>query len=425
MARTSPTQTRSVSQGEPISLLIKPVSGDCNLRCRYCFYLRVPEEVYPESKKHRMPPEVLETMIREYLSLRLPVSQFSWQGGEPTLAGVDFFEEVVRLQQKHGVSGQAVSNSLQTNGILLDEGWCGFLRNYRFLVGLSMDGPADFHDPYRITPGGGGSHSRVLQALRLLQRERVEYNILCVVQRRNVGRARELYRYFRELGVRHAQFIPAIERDPATGEIADFVPSPEEYGDFLCELFDEWLAGDPCEFYVRDFEAMLASLVDGCLALCVYGDRCDQYLLIEHNGDVYPCDFFCQKDLYLGNIGREPIRSILKNPLRHDFANRKRRTNAVCQACEWFRMCYGGCTKDRLHGTDRPTYLCEGYRRFFTHAWDRLQELRQDILARRHLQTRQALRQRASGSEGSTITVRRNDPCPCGSGKKYKHCCGS
>jgi uncharacterized protein len=427
----------------PFTLLVKPVSGRCNFRCGYCFYLAVPRTVYPDRTGHKMSHQTLDTLIRRYLAYRFPVSNLAWQGGEPTLAGLDFFQEVVRLEQKHGASGQTVSNGFQTNGWLLDEEWARLFAEYRFLIGLSMDGPPEIHDVYRRSSGQEGTHQRVLDALRLLQRFQVAFNVLCVISRANVHEASRLYNYFRGLGVTHVQFIPCIERDPSTGEVAQFVPEPAAYGDFLSEMFDLWADGDPCHFSVRDFDAILGAYVDGRSSLCLYGPRCDHYFLIEHNGDVYPCDFFCDPEWKLGNINQQSFEELADHPRRKAFAALKSAYSRKCEECPHLSLCHGGCTKDRINGwgdPNRESYLCEAYRLFFAHAGPRMDQLKEQVLRERRQATASQIRRRedvrgrelarmsagpdtAQGNPRSKI--RRNDPCPCGSGKKFKNCCMS
>jgi uncharacterized protein len=371
-----------MSTAKPFTLLIKPVSGDCNLGCGYCFYLKVPERVYPDTRIHRMDGATLESLVRKYLGLRFPNSSFAWQGGEPTLAGLEFFKEAVRLERKHGADGQSVANGFQTNGLLIDGDWARFFQKYKFLIGLSLDGPKDIHDAYRSRRVGTGTHSEVLRALKTLQRWEIGFNVLSVVTKANVRRGGELYRYYRDLGVTHVQFIPAVETDPKTGQPAEFTVSPEEYGDFLCEVFDQWIAGDPRRFSVRDFESILAHYVDSPDSMCIHGPLCDTYFLIEYTGDVYPCDFFCDPKWKLGNSNENGFEELRSCDLYRRFAEMKSDLPEECQACPWLKPCWGGCTKDRLNIFGQANvkgYFCESYKRFLPHAEPGMLALKQVI----------------------------------------------
>lgn len=412
---------------KPFTLLIKPVSGDCNLRCGYCFYLKVPGTVYPGTGVHRMDARTLEMLTLRYLNFRFPESSFAWQGGEPTLAGLEFFKQATRLQRKHGADGQSVSNGFQTNGLLIDADWAGLFKRYNFLIGLSLDGPEDIHNHYRAKAGGQGTHSDVIRALRLLQRWEVEVNILCVVSKANVGKGRELCEYFRGLGMSHVQFIPAVEKDPETGKPSEFTPSPEEFGDFLCETFDYWMEGEPWKFSIRDFDSILTAYLDDPRHMCIHSSRCDTYFLIEHNGDVYPCDFFCDPSRLLGNVNSNSFDEIQGSELYKTFADMKKDLPEECRTCRWIKPCWGGCTKDRLNifgEWKTKSYFCEAYKSLLPHAQQglrMLKEMIEDVV-------------NASAPKPGAQTPRleeptkekkqgRNDLCSCGSGKKYKNCC--
>ena len=368
---------------DDLQLLIKPASADCNMACRYCFYRRA-GKLYPQEAPHRMSDEVLGSLIRKYLRLHLPHSVFCWQGGEPTLMGLDFFRRAVNLMQQYGTGRQSVSNALQTNGLLLDADWCRFFRQYRFLVGLSLDGHAKFHDAYRKLSGQEGSHAEVLRSLRLMQENHVEFNVLAVVTELTAGHAGEIYGYFRELGMMHMQFIPCVETDPKTGDPAPFSVGPEAYGKFLCELFDAWLPEAKQCVSIRLFDGLLRRELSGNSGLCYLDGNCGYAPVVEHNGDVYPCDFFVQPEWKLGNIMTTPWAKLMERRRARLFRAARFRLPEPCSDCEWASLCRGGCLKDRqrIGGSfDVPTYFCTAYKRFFSHAAEPLRKLAAEVRA--------------------------------------------
>jgi len=351
-----------MSTQRSFQLLIKPVGADCNLSCDYCFYLRT-ADLYASSGAHRMSETVLEQLIKSFLSYRFAESVFAWQGGEPTLAGLPFFQKAVELQIKHGTTGQIAGNSLQTNGLLIDDEWCRFLSHYKFLVGLSLDGPEEIHNQFRHTASGKGTWTRVMETSQAFARHGVAFNILCVVNARNVRLGAELLRWFVNNGFAHVQFIPCLEPG-----MAHNVPL-EAYGDFLCDTFDYWRKDLIGKVSVRDFDGLVCAAADQPGVICTYGRTCNHYIVIEHNGDVYPCDFFVREGYRLGNVMDAPLHTFLETERYTDFAYRKNKVRA-CRGCPWRPYCHGGCQKDRLvNGTvESPTVLCETYKRFFDHA---------------------------------------------------------
>jgi len=374
--------TSGANQGEqigimhPFMLLIKPAGPDCNLECRYCFYCGK-RELFGRGA-HRMSDEVLETMVRDYLGLGFSMSSFAWQGGEPTLMGLDFFRQAIDYQQQYGKGGQAVSNSLQTNGILLDDGWCRFLHEYKFLVGISLDGPQHLHDVYRRDRRKRGTFTLVMEAIERCRANKVEFNILVLLNDRNVGAVDELYDFFRGLGLRYLQFIPCVERDPQTGKAADFSITPAQYGDFLCRLFDRWLAHGTKKVSIRLFDSIMSYYVNGHHTNCTFNERCDDYVVVEHNGEVFCCDFFVEGQWKLGNILQTPVGELFNSDRKRDFARRKREVAHRCFVCRYFPICRGGCLKDRmvLSGDHKAlNYYCSSYRQFFDHALAELMQL--------------------------------------------------
>ena len=395
---------------KPLTVLIKPAGADCNLACTYCFY-REKAALYPETTRHRMSDETLREMVRKYMNHSDRQVAFAWQGGEPTLMGLDFYKQAVHYQQLYGRPGQMVSNSLQTNAVLLDDvGWARFLHQYKFLVGVSIDGPPDVHDTYRLTPGGEGTHARVVRALQTLLDNEVDVNVLTMVTPANIERAAETYEYLLSLGVDFLQFIPLAERDPGGEGLADFTISPEGYGKFLCETFDLWAAEKPRSAYVRMFDDLLAVVMGHEHPTCMFAPECGMYVVIEHNGDLYACDFFVEPQWYYGNIHEMDFSDVLKLDGYQQFRQRKTAGLDQCRQCKWFSFCHGGCPKYRVMLGDaaQPTHFCESYRMLFEHSWETLQ-----VLARK-LRARETAREQNIG---------RNDPCPCGSGKKFKDCC--
>ena len=354
---------------EQFQLLIKPVSYNCNLRCNYCFYLRV-EELYPQIKNPLMNEVVLEKLISQYLGYRFQESIFGWQGGEPTLAGLDFFEKVVNLQQKHGKSRQVVGNALQTNGILINDEWGRFFDKYKFLVGLSLDGPKSIHDKYRKSIGGKSVWKKVMNAADVMQKNQVEFNILCVISKANVNRAKEVFEFFLNNGFYYLQFIPALEEDK-NGKRASFSINSSQYGKFLCQLFDLWKNYSD-QVYIRLFNSLLAKRMGSLEGFCILDEKCANYLLIEHNGDVYPCDFFAKESFKLGNILEQDLAYLL-DKRNKTFGKLKPQLPNDCLTCKWLPNCHGGCIKDRIFA-DNPhpekTYYCEGLKMFFEHSHD-------------------------------------------------------
>ena len=400
------------------SLLLKPSSFDCNLRCAYCFYSGK-TSLYPGERHPRMSEAVLDAVVRNSLELRADQTSFSWQGGEPLIMGIEFYRKVVELQKKYGAGGQCVGNAVQTNATLINDEWAKLFREYNFLIGASLDGPAELHDYHRKTAAGRGSYDMVVRGIDTLRKHDVEFNILAVVNRVNAHRARDTYDFFMEQGYGYLQFIPVTDIEPETGELSEYSVRPEEYGEFLCELFDRWYENGFPNVSVRMFDALLEMGVTGESPLCTFRGCCDSYLLVEHNGDVYPCDFFAERHWRLGNVLEAGFPELETVPLRRQFASSKAEVPDECRECRWLRQCYGGCLRERawhdgaFHG---HAYLCTAFKRFFAHAGPRLDALREQILAARFPP---AIEPVPAGRKAG-----RNDPCPCGSGRKYKHCCG-
>ncbi len=389
-------------------LLAKPTGAVCNLDCTYCFFLSK-EALYPGSK-FRMSDDLLEMYIKQLLeSHRTPNVTIAWQGGEPTLMGLEFFELSLELVERYRRPGQVVEHTIQTNGTKVDDAWCTFFRENRFLVGLSMDGPPDIHDKYRVDKGGGPTHHRVLGAARLMAERGVDVNILCTVHEGNQERGPEVYRYFRDqVGARYIQFIPIVERaTPETLPVADAgwgtagrevrplytldgslvtgrSVTADGWGRFLSSVFDEWVARDVGEVFVQMFDAALASWVGAPPAVCIFSETCGNALTIEHNGDVYSCDHFVEPRYLLGNIREKHLLTMVASPEQRKFGTDKLDTlPRYCRECPVRFACHGECPRNRFietpDGEPGLNYLCAGYLSFFTHI-KRPMDLMADLL---------------------------------------------
>lgn len=359
----------------PFTLLIKPAGPDCNIACEYCFYA-CKKELFGGGS-HRMNDNVLRHLVKSYLSLRFPVSSFAWQGGEPTLMGLEFYQRVVDVQSHYADSGQVVSNALQTNGILLDAEWCQFLKEHHFLCGISLDGPKEYHDRYRRDRTGKGTFDRVMKGIENCRKYQTEFNILVLLNHVNVQHPDILFDFFADEGIQYLQFVPCVEKsfdDPQRA--ADYSITPKEYGRLLCRIFDRWLEYGVRKLSIRLFDSMLSYLLGGPHTECTFGRRCNDYIVIEHNGDAYCCDFYVTDQTILGNILDTPIEQLANSTLKREFARKKTDISNTCLICRYLDICRGGCPKDRamLTGTHKePSYFCESYKMFFAYALPRLE----------------------------------------------------
>jgi uncharacterized protein len=407
----------------PFSLLLKPASADCNLRCEYCFYLDKCH-LYPDTKRHRMSDEILEKLVESYLATPQQTYTFGWQGGEPTLMGVEFFRKVTLFQEKYGCRGTIVANGLQTNATLIDNELAAHLARYNFLLGCSLDGPAEIHNRYRLTAGGTPTHTSVLNGIETLKRHGVEFNILVLVNQANVKRSREVYQYLKSRGYFFHQYIPCVEFD-ATGNLLPFAINPKEWGEFLCNIFDEWYPQDVERVSIRHFDSILQKMLDGTDNVCTLGRNCCQYFLVEYNGDIYPCDFFVEKDLKIGNVMYTTWEEALRSNAYREFGAQKARWNPDCKSCDCLTFCSGDCLKYRTYAGHLPqnlSWLCFGWQRFIRYTRRRFQKIAEYVnFQRRQKQINMQRQMAKSGSK--TVSFGRNAPCPCGSGKKFKRCC--
>lgn len=439
--------SKTPEEGTGFHLLVKPVGPVCNLGCRYCFYLEK-ETLYPhrrEVAEWTLPDAILEEYIRQSIESQPgPVASFAWQGGEPTLAGVDFFRKVTALQKRYA-GGKQIENSLQTNGILLDDEWCEHLAANRFLVGLSIDGPKEMHDCYRVDKGGAPTFDKVLRAIACLKKHSVEFNTLTVVHRHNSQFPLEVYRFLREAGSGYMQFIPVLERaaeapaphgltlvPPQAGiaaRVTDWSVEPMQFGKFLCGMFDEWVRNDVGKVFVQLFDVTLASWVGLEPDLCVFQRTCGSAAVMEHNGDIYSCDHFVYPENRLGNIMEQPVQTLLDSPRQKRFGREKLdRLPKVCLDCEFRFACNGECPKHRFVKTaegEALNYLCPGYKLFFSHAAPAMEFMAAQLRLQRPPANVMAWMKEREGRRPSGEKPGRNDACPCGSGRKYKRCCGT
>ncbi len=362
-----------------------------------------------------MSRDVLRETMRQALEQGGRQISFGWQGGEPTLMGLNFFKEAVEFQQRFG-RGQEAANGLQTNGLLLDPEWARFLAEYKFLVGLSLDGPAHVHDRYRRTAAGKGSQALVEERARMLLSEGAEVNALVVVNDYSAHYPDEIYGYLKSLEINYMQFIPCVELDPSRrGRAASFSVNPDKFGEFMRKLFDLWwddFQGLRPTTSIRLFESLFHLYVEVPPPLCTLLEECGTYLVVEHTGDVYSCDFFVDEEHHLGHVLNDRLIDLLQSDRQQTFGEDKAQLHAECRDCSWLGICRGGCPKDRLNNPtgNGLSALCPSYKLLFPYIDERMRDLA------RRWNVRQSLQGEAPG---------RNDPCPCGSGKKFKQCCGA
>lgn len=369
----------------------KPTGARCNLACDYCFFLKK-DGLYPGSD-FRMSDETMEAYIRQTVEGQTaPEVTIAWQGGEPTLMGLDFFRRAVEVEKRFVRPGRRIGNSFQTNGVLIDEEWCRFFRDNNFLVGLSLDGPRELHDVYRHDKGGGPVFDKVERAARLMQSHGAEFNILCTVNAVNSRHPLEVYRYFRDdLGARYIQFIPIVERNSETGDqegarVTDRTVGPAQYGRFLVEIFDEWVRRDVGIMFVPFFDAVLASYLYGHSSVCVLSPACGDALALEHNGDLFSCDHFVEPAHRLGNIRETPIAELASSERQQAFGRVKTESlPRECRECAFLFTCHGECPKNRVlttpDGEPGLNWLCAGLKAFFAHV-DRPMRIMADLLRR-------------------------------------------
>ena len=423
-------------------VMTKPFGPVCNLDCSYCYYLEK-KGLYPDTADFKMAEELLERFTRDYIEeQKADTVNFTWQGGEPSIMGLDFFKKALAYQQKYA-GRKKIENSFQTNGTLLNDDWCRFFANNKFLIGISVDGPEELHDRYRKNENGKTSFKQVMKSIELLHRYSVEFNTLTVVNDHNSIYPLKVYRFLKDIQSRFMQFIPIVERIAGNSkglklvtpdyqleaEVTGWSVNPSDYGSFLVSIFDEWVRHDVGKYYVQMFDVTLGSWYGAPPGLCVFAETCGLAAVLEHNGDLYACDHFVYKDYLLGNILEKSLGDMFRSDEQFRFGMEKRDSLPVyCRRCEYLFACHGDCPKHRFIETPKGekglSYLCEAYKRFFRHVEPYMKFMVNELRNKRppaniitHLRNKENMNNR-SKEPG------RNDPCVCGSGKKYKHCCG-
>ncbi|MBD3352914.1 MAG: anaerobic sulfatase maturase [Candidatus Lokiarchaeota archaeon] len=391
---------------EPFQLLIKPISSKCNAACTYCFYRDI-HKIFPEKPLKSMPIEILKTMTKKYLKLGFKENLFFWQGGEPLLTGLDFFKKAIEFQIKYA-KNQVIGNAVQTNGLLINEKWVDLFKKYSFLIGISLDGPKEIHDPAR----GKGTHDKVVKVIELMAKNNIEFNILTVLHSGNWDKIEEIYSYLKTIPCNFFQFIPAVDNDIVTGESTDYSITAKQYGDALCKLYDLWYPEDTNKISIRTFDAVINKFFGLPSGLCTFEEKCPNYIVIENQGDVYPCDFFVRPNEKLGKITKDSFEILVK---RRNNKFRKRKTNIskACKDCRWLELCYGGCVKDRIFNNNKDknrTYFCPAYQKFFKYSFHGVIKKVIEVANERHY--RPVLLEKFDP----------NDKCPCGSGKRFRDC---
>jgi len=412
----------------PFLVMAKPSGPVCNLDCRYCYYLGK-THLFPAGEHFRMSDEMLETYVRSFIEASPgPYVHFVWHGGEPTLLGLEFYRNALRLQERYLPARWTCINNLQTNGVLLDDEWCSFLAEHQFHVGISIDGPARLHDACRVDKAERPTHHQVTHALRTLQRHGVAADVLCTLTAVNAPPPTEVYRFFLDQGVRWLQFLPVVRRE-VDGSISEWSVTPEAMGTFLCTVFDEWVRHDVGRIAVQVFEECIRVRTGEPASLCIMAETCGRALAMEHDGSVYACDHFVDPEHRLGNVAADSLAALVDARQQVAFGDAKRAgLPGYCRDCPVLTVCNGGCPKDRFvsapDGEAGLNYLCPGFRRFYTHVAPYTERIA--ALSRRgaHASAIMAeLKLKEADAEEPWRRASRNDACPCGSGRKYKHCC--
>lgn len=438
------TDALKIKRPTAFQVMLKPAGPACNLNCIYCYYLEK-SKLFDDTANTRMSDELLEEFIKQFIEIHeVPDVTFTWQGGEPTLMGLDFYRKAVDLQKRYS-GGKRIDNAFQTNGTLLNDDWCKFFKDNNILVGVSIDGTEHNHDHYRTTRSGAPTFTKVMRGIELLQKHRVEFNTLSVVNDYNAGLAEETYNFLKQIGSVFMQFLPVVERisdnkdesalklvAPVHGEanVAPWTVGALDYGNFLITIFDEWVRNDVARYYVQIFDATLANHVGENPGICVFNETCGDALAMEHNGDVYSCDHFVYPEYYLGNIIKTPLVDMYKSQRQFDFGvNKRNKLPACCHRCDVRYACHGECPKHRFlvapDGGPGLNYLCEGLKMFFKHTEPYMEYMAKELRNKRPpANVMNWIRNREQQAVKPTMPGR-NDPCPCGSGKKFKNCCAN
>jgi len=424
-------------------VMLKPAGPSCNLNCTYCYYLEK-KKLFGSSNEMRMTHELLEEFTRQFIEAhQIPVVTFTWQGGEPTLMGLDFFRSALELQKKYA-GGKRIENAFQTNGTRFNDDWCKFFADNNILVGISIDGEEHNHDHYRRTFSGGSTFGKVMKGIELLHRHKVEFNTLSVVNDYNAVYAAETYRFLKKIGSGFMQFLPVVEIiDDKSDEVglkltapglsdnprvAGWSVKPEEYGKFLITIFDEWVRNDVARYFVQIFDATLANYAGENPGLCVFNDTCGDALAMEHNGDVFSCDHFVYPEYHLGNIHETLLSELARSQRQFDFGIAKRNSlPRFCLQCNVRYACHGECPKHRFikapDGSFGLNYLCMAYKMFFTHAEPFMDFMSRELKNKRPPANVMGWIRNRENQVIKPAIPERNAPCPCGSGKKFKNCC--
>ena len=377
--------TTNFAFARPMYVMLKPAGSLCNLRCKYCYYLEK-DKLYKQCKNHVISDELLEKFIKEYIEAQTtPQVLFTWHGGETLMRPISFYKRALELQRIYG-RGRQIDNCIQTNGTLLTDEWCQFFKDNNFLVGVSIDGPQEFHDEYRRTATNKPTFVKVMNGINLLNKHGVEWNALAVVNDYNADYPLEFYRFFKQIGCKYIQFSPIVERvvkreDGLTlapgmqggdAGLADFSITPEQWGNFLCTIFDEWVHNDVGEYFVQLFDATLANWVGQAPGVCILAEECGHAGVMEFNGDIYSCDHFVYPEHLLGNLHTKTITEMMYSDQQNKFAKMKKQMlPQQCKECKFLFACHGECPKNRFlndkYGNYGLNYLCKGYRQFFEH----------------------------------------------------------
>ena len=386
---------------KPLSVMLKPAGAHCNLACKYCYYLEK-NKLYPTAQRHLMSDEMLEQFTREYIEAQT-MSQvlFTWHGGEPLLRSIDFYRKALSLQQKYA-GGRRIDNVIQTNGTLLTDEWCKFFAQNHWLVGISIDGPQPYHDHYRLTAAGKPSWKKVMQGIKLLKKHGVEWNAMAVVNAYNVNHPLEFYRFFKENGCQFLQFTPIVERltrhedgrtlaslaDKDEISLSEASVAPEQWGYFLCAIFDEWVRKDVGKIFVEIFDCTLANWMGISPGICAYSKECGHAGVMEHNGDVYSCDHFVFPEYKLGNIRDHSLIDMLYGEQQQEFSRLKHSSlPRQCKECDMEFACHGECPKNRFmkdkYGDSGLNYLCPGYYHYYQHVAPYMDYMKQELMAQR------------------------------------------
>ena len=386
---------------KPLYVMLKPAGAHCNLACKYCYYLEK-NNLYQNSHRHLMSDEMLEQFTREYIEAQtMPQVLFTWHGGEPLMRSIDFYKKALALQKKYA-HGKQIDNVIQTNGTLLTDEWCEFFAKNHWLVGISIDGPQEYHDHYRVTPAGKPSWEKVMQGIQLLKKHRVEWNAMAVVNAYNAEHPLEFYHFFRDNGCQYLQFTPIVERltehedgrtlaslaDDREIPLADASVTPQQWGNFLCTIFDDWVRHDVGKTFVEIFDCTLANWMGVLPGICAYSKECGHAGVMEHNGDVYSCDHFVFPEYKLGNIREQSLIDMLYGEKQQAFSRLKHTSlPRQCKECDMEFACHGECPKNRFekdkYGEPGLNYLCQGYYQYYSHVAPYMDFMKRELLAQR------------------------------------------